>query len=274
MRSRLLVIAAVAACAPLSARPARAQTAVDSVYLVRYIDRPTTLPAGAVRLDFWGIGAWQPGSPAAVTAILGGGVGITNVLEIGAQVVPVTLAPGAAAFTNPSAYASYALDVGSVSLEPTLQAVFPLRASDPFFVDAGVPITFVIGTRGNLVLAPTFSLDIRENGSGTSLSLPVTYIQQVNERVNWQLTSGLGLSRFDPRAGLARRREAIDFDDLTIPISAEVMYTVAQRSRRRPLADLALQIQWPQIYTWISEQSGWHADDWSLQLSASWYRIP
>lgn len=269
-----LLLACIGAVTQPIASSAPAQGAADSLYPVRVLDRPTTLPRGASRVDFWGIGARQPGSPTAVTAILGAGVGVTSALEVGGQIVPVTLAPGDPKFTIPSVYATYSFNIGRVSVAPTLQGVFPLRTADPFFVDVGIPLYYTISTLGYVAVAPTFSQDTRENGAGTSLSLPVTFMRQVNEQLNWQLSSGIGLSRFDPRFGLARRRESIDFNDVTVPLSAELMYTVAHSSPRRPLVDLSVQIQWPQLYTRLPGQNGSHMNDWSVQLQTSWYAIP
>jgi suppressor of ftsI len=250
------------------------QTMVDSLYPVRLLDRPTTLPRGAARLDLFALGSHQPGVPNAWTAILGGGVGVTKSLELGGQIVPVALSPGVPKFTNPSVYATYTFGVGHVSLAPTAQVVFPLGDGDPFFVDLGVPMYYNIGTIGYVELAPTFSVDTRENGSGTSLSFPVTFMRQVTEQFNWQLSSGVGVSRFDPRFGLSRRAESLQFDDVTIPLSAEAMYTLEHGVQRRPLVDVTLQFQWPQLYTHVPAQRGTNTDDWTVQLQTSWYFIP
>jgi suppressor of ftsI len=257
-----------------SAATGDVQSSVDSLYPVRLLDRPTTLPRGAARLDLLALGSHQPGVSNAWTAILGGAVGVTNSLELGGQIVPVAVSPGVPKFTNPSVYATYTFGVGHVSLAPTAQVVFPLGDADPFFVDLGVPMYYNIGTLGYVAFAPTFSVDTRENGSGTSLSLPVTFMRQVTEQFNWQLSSGVGLSRFDPRFGLSRRRESIEFDDVTIPLSAMAMYTLEHGVQRRPLADLSLQFQWPQLYTRSPEQRGTNTDDWTVQLQTSWYFIP
>ena len=249
------------------------QSTVDSLYPVRLLDRPTTLPRGAARLDLFALGSRQPQSPTAWTAVLGGGVGVTKSLEVGGQVVPIAVSPGVPKFTNPSVYGTYTFAVGKVSLAPTAQAVFPLADADPFFVDLGVPMYYNVGTLGYVAFAPTFSVDTRENGSGTSLTFPVTFMRQVTEQFNWQLSSGVGLSRFDPRFGLSRRRDSIEFDDMTIPLSAMAMYTLEHGVQRRPLADLTLQFQWPQLYTRSPEQGGTNVDDWTVQLETSWYFV-
>ena len=245
-----------------------------SLYPVRLLDRPTTLPRGAARLDLFALASRQPGSSAAWTGIFGGGVGVTKSLEIGGQVVPIALAPGKATFADPSMYATYTFNVWKLSLAPTAQVVFPLADADPFFVDLGVPMYYNIGTLGYLAFTPTLSVDTRANGSGTSLSLPVTFLRQMSDQFNWQLSSGVGLSRFDPRFGLARRSEAIEFDDLTIPLSAEAYYTLEHGSDHRPLVDVILQFQWPQLYTRMPGQRGTNTDDWTMQLQTSWYFLP
>ena len=250
------------------------QSTVYSLYPVRLLDRPVTLPRGAARLDFFGLASRQPQSPTAWTTILGGGVGVTNSVEMGGQIVPLAVAPGVATFTNPSVYATYTFNIKKVSLAPTAQVVFPLADDDPFFVDFGVPLYYNIGTLGYIEFAPTFSMDTRANGSGTSLSLPVTFMRQVTEQFNWQISSGVGLSRFDPRFGLARRGEEIEFDDVTIPLSAEAYYTLEHGTDHRPLVDVILQFQWPQLYTRMPGQRGTNTDDWAVQLTTSWYFFP
>jgi suppressor of ftsI len=250
------------------------QSTVYSLYPVRLLDRPTTLSRGAARLDLFTLGSRQPGVSTAWTAILGGGVGVTKSLEVGGQVVPIALSPGKATFTDPSIYTTYTFNIWKLSLAPTAQVVFPLADADPFFVDLGVPMYYNIGTLGYLAFAPTFSMDTRANGSGTSLSVPVTFMRQVTEQFNWQLSSGVGLSRFDPRFGLARRSEEIEFDDVTIPLSAEAYYTLEHGADHRPLVDVILQFQWPQLYTRMPGQRGTNTDDWTVQLQTSWYFFP
>jgi FtsP/CotA-like multicopper oxidase with cupredoxin domain len=250
------------------------QSAVDSLYPVRLLDRPVTLPRGAARLDLFALGSRQPASPTAWTTILGGGVGVTRSLEVGGQIVPLAVSTGTAKFTNPSIYTTYTFSIRNLSLAPTAQAVFPLADDDPFFVDLGVPMYYNIGTIGYVAFAPTFSVDTRENGAGTSLSFPVTFVRQVTEQFNWQLSSGVGLARFDPRFGLSRRTESIEFDDTTIPLSASAMYTLEHGHDRRPLVDVTVQFQWPQLYTRVPGQRGTNTDDWAAQVQTSWYFLP
>ena len=70
-----------------------------------------------------------------------------------------------------------------------------------------------------------------------------------------------------------RRRDALDFNDLTVPVSAEVMYTVPRRAQKTPLVDLTLQVQWPQLYTGAPAAHSTNANDWSVQILTSWYFI-
>jgi hypothetical protein len=99
-------------------------------------------------------------------------------------------------------------------------------------------------------------------------------MRQSLEQLSFQVTSGVGLSRFDPRFGVSRRSEALDFDDVTVPATALVTYTVAHGLSRRPIADLTLQLQWPQLYTRAPGMRGTHTDDWAVQILSSWYFMP
>ena len=135
-------------------------------------------------------------------------------------------------------------------------------------------MSYNVGTLGEVALAPTLSIDMRENGAGTLLSLPATFMRQVTERFNWQVSSGVGLSRFDPRFGLSRRRQSIDFNDVVIPLSVTAIYTVDHGGHHRPRVDLSLQLLWPQLYARTPGQRQSHANDWSVQVFTSWYAIP
>lgn len=279
-RGARLALLAFGAASPLT-RPAVSQGAgpapppavTDSAYPVRLLDRPTTLPHGASRLDVLAFVSRVPGSAKSWTAIIGGGAGVTNSLEVGGQIVPVALAQGAASLTNPSAYGTYSFSRGKVSFAPTLQVVYPIADADPFFLDLGVPMDVDIGTLGDLAVSPTMSVDLRANGAGTLLSLPAAFSRQVSNLISWQVSSGVGLSRFDPRFGLSRRRQALEFNDVSVPLSGSVVYTAARGIHRGPLVDVSLQAQWPQLYGRTPTGSQWHANDWTIQIQTSWYRL-
>lgn len=250
-----------------------ADSASAPPYPVRLLDRPTTLPKGVLRLDLYGLGTHTPGSSFATTGILGGGWGLTRNLEVGGQFVPVTLSP-TVQYTNPSLYATYQHSLSSsVALAPTLQAVLPLRSGDPFTIDAGASLYVNLGEWGYLAASPTFSLNTRQEGNGTSLSLPITVMRQASTRFNWQLSTAVGFSRFDPRFGLSRRFEALDFNDVTIPATALLMYTVQRKGTGDALVDIIAQVQFSQLYTRRPELRGWQTDDWTLQLQTSWYIV-
>lgn len=251
----------------------QAQQPATSAYPARMLDRPTTLPRGDTRLDAFAFATHVPGSPTTATMVLGGGVGISDRLEVGGQLAPFEVEPGMV-FTNPSVYATYAFSAGkTVAIAPTIQVVYPLKSGDPFIVDVGGTAYVGIGTWGYLAVAPMFSLNTRGDESGSSLSLPLTIMHQASELLSFQITSGAGLSRFDPRFGVSRRSEALDFDEVTVPASALVTYTVARGPTRTALADLTLQFQWPQLYTRAPGMRGTHTDDWTVQFQSSWYFI-
>jgi hypothetical protein len=248
----------------------KTQVPVDSSYSVRILDRPTSLPAGDVRFDAFTFFTRAPGASNTLTAVLGGGVGITNELEVGGQIIPFNIEPGIA-YTNPSLYATYIVNVGKVSLAPTLQSVLPLSSGDPLFIDIGGVAYVNIGQWGYISFAPTLSLNVRQEETGSSVSIPVTLLRQSSEQLTFQVSSGVGLSRFDPRFGVSRRQDALDFNDVTVPLIGIVTYTLPHGAPRRPLADLTLQVQWPQLYTHAPQITGTHANDWTVALQSSWY---
>lgn len=251
----------------------QAQQSAGSPYPIRFLDRPTTLPRGDSRIDAFVFATSVPGNPTSSTTVLGGGVGITDRLEIGGQAVPFEIEPGVV-FTNPSVYATYQFAISkTTTIAPMIQAVYPLTAADPFFVDAGGTLYVNVGTWGYVALSPMLSLNARGDESGSSLSFPLTIMRQTSKELSFQVTTGVGLSRFDPRFGVSRRRDALDFNDVTVPATALVTYTVAHGSSGSALADLTLQFQWPQLYTRAPGVRGQHTDDWTVQIESSWYFI-
>ena len=237
------------------------------------LDRPTTLPARAGRLDVFLLGSAAPGSSFATTGILGGGWGVTDDLEVGGQLLPVALSP-TLQYTNPSLYITYghSLDAAT-TLAPTLQTVFPVRSGDPFIVDVGAELSINLGEWGEVATSPTVSVNLHQDGNGTSLSLPLTLMRQAGTRLDWQLSTGVGFSRFDPRFALSRRSEPLDFNDVTIPAGAQVTYTVPRGASADALLDIVLQAQLPQLYTNRPELRGWQTNDWTVQLQTSWYSL-
>ena len=154
-----------------SAHPdSQASQPATSAFPVRILARPPTLPRGDSRLDAFVLWARVPEGRATVTLVLGGGIGISDRLEIGGQLVPASIAPSIA-FTNPSVYATYAFPTGSTTvLAPIVQVVYPLESDDPFFLDVGAILTVNIGTWGEATVAGIYSLDARDDDTGSSLS--------------------------------------------------------------------------------------------------------
>jgi hypothetical protein len=246
-----------------SARPAR------SPYPLRALDRPTTLPRGGSRLDVFLI-ANHPRDTSSL-GVIGGGVGITDELEVGGQLVPFTLSNGMG-YTNPSFYVTYAINFGPNAIAPIVTTVLPLKDADPFFVDLGAVITINIGEWGQFIGGPVFSLNSRNDETGTNLSLPVAIQRQAGERTTLTIGTGLGFSRWDPRHHIARRIAPLDFDELTIPLLGSVAYTVG-RNAPALLADIIVQWQWPELYSRGPQESGWNTSDWAFQIQTSLFFV-
>jgi hypothetical protein len=270
---------AAAAAGPLHAQTTGAPATSSAnagqppAFPVRVLDRPTTLPKGAIRFDVYGLGSEVPGSDFATTGILGGGWGVTERLEMGGQIVPVTFSPSVE-YTNPSLYATYAFQLSpSAAIAPLVQTVLPLRDGDPFTVDLGAAISVNLGAWGEFESAPTLSINTREDGSGSSFSVPLTLMRQASTRFNWQVSTGIGFSRFDTRHWLSRRLDALDFDEVTVPASVLAMYTLPHGSTGNALVDFSLLGQFPQLYGNGPDQTGWETGDWTIQLQMSWYFV-
>ena len=72
---------------------------------------------------------------------------------------------------------------------------------------------------------------------------------------------------------MSHRTRAFAFDEVTIPAAVSATWTVARDAPRRPLVDLTLEIQWPQLYTTEPETRGTLTNDWAIQLLSSWYFV-
>lgn len=274
-RTALVALSAAALAAAL-ASTVEAQTSGSNANQapplpVRVLDRPTTLPRGATRLDVYALGNDAPGSDFETTGVIGGGWGVTNTFEIGGELIPFLFTPDVE-YTNPSLYATYALRTGrTTSIAPMVQTVIPVRDSDPVILDVGAAFSVDIGRWGEFETAPTLSFNLR--GSGTTFSVPLTLMRQAGRHVSWQIGSGIGFSRFHPRHWLSRRTESFDVDDLTVPAMAMIMYSVENKRSGNALLDFSLQGQFPQLYSNGPGDRGWETSDWSLQLQMSWYFV-
>ena len=208
----------------------------------------------------------MPGSSFATTAILGGGWGLTSTLEVGGQLVPVAISQiystRTVALHHLRSFARRQYHVAGTDAPGGISVA--LRR--PLHDDVGAALAVNIGAWGEIETAPTLSINLHQDGNGTSLSLPLTVMRQASARLlNSQLSIGVGFARFDPRFALSRRTDALDFNDVTIPASAQVMYTVP-RDASADLVDIALQGQFPQLYTNRPELRGWQTNDWTVQL--------
>ena len=254
-----------------SAAGADRNQADSAQYPLRILDRPATLPRGGSRLDATVIADRSPGSPATWLTVLGGGIGITNKLEMGGQLVPAHVRPGIA-YVNPSLYATYGFNLGSVSVAPQLQTVLPLQDGDPFFVDLGATASQNFGAWGQVLMTVTYTLNVRPGIVGTMITIPLALQRQSGERFSWQIASGAGFARFDTRHDLSRHESAVNFSDLTIPLSATVTYT-AGSAAPHVLADFIVQWLWPQLYARGPDEPGWAANNWALQVQTSIYFV-
>lgn len=98
-------------------------------------------------------------------------------------------------------------------------------------------------------------------------------VRQASTRLNWKLSTGVGFSRFEPRFGLSRRFEPLDFNDVTISAGALIMYSLPREGTGDALVDFALGTQFPQLYAHGPGGRPVGSRTTGLQLQASWYFV-
>lgn len=253
--------------------PAGGGEPAGTKYPIRIVDRPDTLPHGVTRVDAFGLLQRIPGSPLTATLVFGGGVGITDHLELGGQLVPIQVGP-ALKFLRPSVYASYSFALSdSIAFVPSAELVYPLHTDEPFFFDLTGDFRFTFDSWGSLDVSPTLSINARGEPFGTAASIPIFFFVQLSDRASVAVASGIGVARFNPRFGVSQRSTVPSFKNLTVPATFQFTWTLPEKTRTQPLVDFTLEFDWPQLYTHTTPSVGLQWTDWTVQVITAWYLI-
>lgn len=228
---------AFAALATLSAAAsAQAQDAPQRLPL-SFSRRPLTLTRSTLRLDaelaiahlettFLGVTA----SSNSVGLGLGAGFGITEDLEVGATVIPLTLSPDFK-YNAPSVYGTYRFLRGDVEVGARLALTLPIDRD--FGVSVGVPVLLHLGDAARLdtgaFLDFTFSDPL-----GKQLRIPVAFTASINPNLFLGARTGFVFP---------------NFDSLGMPLGVYVGYTLAGGDGATPLADITAAFDFPLFLT-------------------------
>lgn len=195
--------------------------------------RPLTLTRGTLRLDaelaiahfetsFLGVTA----SSNSVGLGLGAGFGITEDLEVGATVLPLTLSPDFK-YNAPSVYGTYRFLRGDVEVGARLALTLPIDRD--FGVSVGVPVLLHIGETARLDTGAFVDLTFSDP-LGKQLRIPVAFTASINPNLFVGARTGFVFP---------------NFDSFGMPLGVYLGYTLATGDGAAPLADITAAFDFP-----------------------------
>lgn len=221
--------------------------------------RAPTLPQGDVRIDADSTVGLAGTAPATVDFAAGFGVGVSDRFEVGAQVLPLDLAPEVI-YDSPSLYASYGAPLGDfASVTPTLRAFLPLTTGSDPMVDAIASFAFHSSPQVALTVEPMANVAFGDT-TESAFAVPVGLVLQPDRRVFLTVDSGLSTDPMDPRF-LAPRPGVVD-DAAFLPLGAAVGTTFGRP--RKGVSDLSLGFYFPELAEFSAAQTTTHTDDFTV----------
>ncbi|MBL8604201.1 MAG: hypothetical protein JNK72_19900 [Myxococcales bacterium] len=191
------VLGIVAACTVLgAAMTASAQTR----YPLEFNQRPITLPARTLRIDgdlqfnattasVTTGGVTQSTTSVATSLLLGGGIGLTDDLELGGLIAPIQLNPEAR-YGNPSVYGRYRIARGPTELSLDGAFVVPTRSGEVAALQLGASALIRTLNAGRFDLGGHIRINFSDPTS-TDFIVPVRYAFQVNPQTAIGVSTGL-----------------------------------------------------------------------------------
>jgi hypothetical protein len=170
------------------------------------------------------------GSSNALGLSLGAGYGITDDLEVGATVIPLTLSPDFA-YNAPSVYGTYRFLHGDVDVGAQLALTLPIDRD--FGLGVGVPVLFHLGEAARLDTGAFLGLTFGD-ALGKGLTIPIAFTYNLNPNLFLGARTGVLLP---------------NFDDFAMPLGAFVGYTLAGGAGNTPLADITASFDFPFFVT-------------------------
>lgn len=223
-----------------------------------YAQRPLTLTRhtlrGDVDLTIAHLQVSVLGTTASSTAVglaLGAGFGITEDLEVGATVIPLTLSPDFQ-YNAPSLYGMYRFVRGTVDVGARLTLIMPVDRD--FGLNVGVPVLFHLGDNARLDTGAFLSLNFGDP-LGKALSIPVAFTANLNPNLFLGARTGFILP---------------EFDRLVMPLGVYVGYSIAGGGGATPVADITASFDFP-LFLATGRNDAIVPDLWTIGLNGRLY---
>ena len=193
--------------------------------------RPLTLDQGRLRIDA-SLGfvkvCFSAGTLSACTEVFvglaaGASYGITDDLEVGAMVLPLTLSPEVK-YGNPSVYGQYRMVGGDVEVAARAEVWLPVEGD--FRLQVGAPIWWKASPSVALRTG-AFLMFVASDPNQMVISIPVALVINATDNFWLGISTGLSFAVSDPGPG----------DTLAVPLGLELGYALAD-SGGAPLVDL------------------------------------
>jgi hypothetical protein len=227
-------------------------------YPYAYVDRPLVLARGILSPALWlglfrGNGALG-GDSFSGFADVSMEYGVTEYLELGADLAPISLAPDTE-YGNPSLRATVRFFGGELEMGFRVEGVLPIRDGSSFLLRAAIPILGHLGGVGRIDVTPQFSFRFADPIT-TSFAVPLSLSFNLGDYFFLGGSSGFGfqVDRVDTSA--------------FVPLGAFVGGTIPGESG--PITDIRATFTFPAFYfAPIASQP--FTDLWIVSLDARFY---
>ncbi|MEZ4234951.1 MAG: hypothetical protein R3F59_02055 [Myxococcota bacterium] len=226
-------------------------------------NRPATIPRATVRVDAdTTIGTGS--GPVPVDLAAGFGVGVTDQFELGAQVLPLDLAPGAVQYLSPSLYATYGAELSKVAtFAPTLRVFVPIGTSQQALLDGKAMFRFNADRALRLDVGGVATVAFDEQ-TATALAAPLSLTVSPDKRVF--LTADTAIST-DPTDTRFRMPRPTDADGVYVPLGASIGTTFGRANHT--LTDVAIGAHLPSFAHFHPGGTDVTTDDLTVMASLS-----
>ncbi|MEQ1503217.1 MAG: hypothetical protein ABMB14_13355, partial [Myxococcota bacterium] len=208
---------------------------------VPLVVRSPTLPQASVAIDVDSTLGLNGDAPAALDLAAGLGVGVTDQLELGVQVLPLELAPDVR-YGAPSVYLKYGAWLGDITtLTPGIRVFVPVSDLDVAMLDAGIELGLRSGRQLLVNVTPIVNLTFAGSDVEPAFAVPVGLVIQPDRRVFVTVDTGLSTDPVDPR--FRAPRPGAD-RGVYVPLGASIGTTFGRP--RSAVSDLSIGVYWPE----------------------------
>lgn len=197
------------------------------------------------------------GGDTALALNLGASFGITDALQIDANVLPIWLSPETD-YGSPRLGATYRFLSGRVIEVGARAGLTLLNVGDgrKVGVDVGIPLDVHFGRRGRLATGAFLSVSLLDPDAVVGFSSPVILDFNLSATIAIGMLSSIEIGTFDDVG-----------ESLAVPIGLYGMYTVAD-AEDRAMLDVGASFQFPRFLTPFSDGDAVHTDLWEIGVLA------